>query len=349
MPGIFTHYISGEKVLEKITDKDTLEIINKDRRIFDFGLQGPDFFKYYGAPFKTDDGINRLYMMLHERTIGEWFSTIYRYIKAQAPEDAAILKPYFLGYYVHYMVDCALNPYISYRVGFATPNADLTERFTVYRNKFVTAMDELILKHYKNKTPQEMEIDKIFWVEYKELLEITRMYPLHLKRILGREVSREQVIKAAQDMNRMSKKRIKPGFMSISVPVYELFNKEVYKGTYSSTRYGKMDPSIHYLNEQHTAWTLPWDNRKSSEADVIQMYEEAIEKAAPVVEQIVKGFNGEGSDIQLLELIGNNSMMTGVAWNAPFLPRHFDCVFKKDEEKIAGKLAKIQAERLKNE
>ena len=84
--------------MEKITDKDTLEIVNKDRRIFDFGLQGPDFFKYYGAPFKTDDGINRLYMMLHERTIGEWFSTIYRYIKAQAPEDAAIIKPYFLGY-----------------------------------------------------------------------------------------------------------------------------------------------------------------------------------------------------------------------------------------------------------
>ena len=52
------------------------------------------------------------------------------------------------------------------------------------------------------------------------------------------------------------------------------------------------------IRDRHTAWTLPWDNRKSSEADVIQMYEEAIEKAAPVVEQIVKGFNGEGSDIQ---------------------------------------------------
>lgn len=349
MPGIFTHYISGEKVLEKISDQATLEMINQNRRIFDLGLQGPDFFKYYGAPFKADDGINRLYMMLHERTIGEWFSTIYRYIKAQAPEDAAILKPYFLGYYIHYMIDCALNPYISYRVGFPTPNADLTERFAVYRNKFTTAMDELILKHYLNKTPKEMDIDKIYWVEYKELLEITRMYPLHLKRILGREVSREQVIKAAQDMNRLSKKRIRPGFFKLTVPVYELFSKETYKGTYSSAVYGKADPSIDYLNEQHTQWTLPWDNRKTSDKDVISMFEEAVNNAAPIVEQIVQGFNGEGSDIQLLNAIGNNSMMTGVAWNAPFLPKHFDCVYKASEAKLAGKLAKLQAERYKNE
>ena len=210
-------------------------------------------------------------------------------------------------------------------------------------------MDELILKHYKNKTPQEMDIDKIFWVEYKELLEITRMYPLHLKRILGRDISREQVIKAAQDMNRLAKKRIKPGFMSLTVPIYELFNREIYKGTYSSARYGKSNPSIDYLNEQHTEWMLPWDNRKTSQKDIIEMFEEAIDKAAPVVEQIVKGFNGEGSDIQLLETIGNNSMMTGVAWNAPFLPRHFDCVFKNEEAKIAKKLEKLEAERLKNE
>lgn len=52
MPGIFTHFISGEKVLEKITDKDTLELINQDRRIFDFGLQGPDFLDITAFPLK---------------------------------------------------------------------------------------------------------------------------------------------------------------------------------------------------------------------------------------------------------------------------------------------------------
>ncbi len=60
MPGILLTTYQARKFLEKITDKDTLEMINKDRRIFDFGLQGPDFFKYYGVPFKADDGINRL-------------------------------------------------------------------------------------------------------------------------------------------------------------------------------------------------------------------------------------------------------------------------------------------------
>ena len=148
-------------------------------------------------------------------------------IKQQSEEDAAILRPYFLGYLVYYRVNCALNPYISYRCGFQTPGADLPERFEVYRNMFTTALDELFLKHCLNKTPAEMDIDKIFWVTYAELLEITRLYPLHLKRILGREISREDAIKAAQDMNRLAKKRIRPGMLSLTVPVYETFSKTV--------------------------------------------------------------------------------------------------------------------------
>ena len=349
MPGIFTHYIAGHKVLDKITDPAVKSIVENNERIFEFGLQGPDFFKYYKAPFKSDDAVTRICMALRERTINEWLFTVYRYIKQQSEEDAAILRPYFLGYLVYYRVNCALNPYISYRCGFQTPGADLPERFEVYRNMFTTALDELFHKHYLNKTPAEMDIDKIFWVTYAELLEITRLYPLHLKRILGREISREDAIKAAQDMNRLAKKRIRPGMLSLTVPVYETFSKTVYKGTYSSSRYGKISPSIDYLNEEHKEWFLPWDNRTPQTESAYELFEKGIDDAAALIEKVAHGFGGELGDLQVQEILGNDSMLTGVAWNAPFLPRYYDCVYKQEEAKIAKKLKKLEEIRLKNE
>lgn len=349
MPGFFTHYIAGQKVLEQVKDPDCKQKLSDCGQVYEFGLQGPDFFRYFGAPFKADDAVNRVTMALRERTINEWLFTVYRYIKAQAPEDAAILFPYYMGYLVYYRVNCAINPYISYRVGFQTPGADLPERFIVYRNRFTTAMDELLLKEHTGKTPAEMDINKIFYIDYKNLLEICRLYPLHLKRILGRDVSRDETIRAAQNMYELIKKRIKPGLMKLTVPVYEAFSKDTYKGLYSSTAYGHVDPSIDYLNASHQTWYLPWDNKVASTQSVGEMLETGIKEAAQMIDFVYDGFLGKNTDLQVQAALKNDSMLTGVAWNAPFLPKFFDCVYKQDEAKIADKLAKLEKERLKNE
>lgn len=343
MPSIFTHYITGGKVYEKLS-AEARSLIEPNRRIFDFGLQGPDFFRYYGAPFHSDEAITRLSMLLHERTVDEWLSTIYRYIKTQAPEDFAILAPYFLGYLVHYQIDQAVNPYVSYRVGFPTPGMELAQRFNVYRDMFNTALDTQVLAHYENKTPDQMDIDKIFWVDYSELLEICRLYPVHLKRIMGREVSREQVIKAAQDMNSLAKKRINPGLLKFAASLYEILSRDSHPGEFTASVYAAPDPAIDYLNQSHTAWSLPWDAKAQFTTDVIQMLENGIMKATELVEDIARGLQGEGSDLLHIEKMGKNSFLTGVAWNAPFLPRFYDCVYKAEEEKAAKKIAKMKKE-----
>ena len=349
MPGFFTHYIAGKMVKEQLASAECRQMLDDSRQIYEFGLQGPDFFKYYGAPFRADEAINRITLALRERTVNEWLFTVYRYINSQSPEDAAILRPYFLGYLVYYRVNCAVNPYISYPVGFQTPGTDLPERFNVYSNRFITAMDELMLKKYENKTPAEMDIKKIFYVDYKDLLEICRLYPLHLKRILGREISRDETIRAAQNMYELIRKRIKPGFYKISVPIFEAFSKEVYPGTYSSAAYGRITPGIDYLNEAHNEWFLPWDNKAAHTEDVPTLLDNGVKEAVEMINFVYDGFCGKNTDLQVQAALKNDSMLTGVAWNAPFLPKFFDCVFKEDEKKIAKKLEKLQAERLKNE
>jgi len=348
MPGFFMHYLAGEKVVSKLPT-DAAEAINKHRRVFDLGLQGPDFFDYFGAPLKGDESVQRFSHMLHERSVDEWLSTVFRYIRKQADEDKEIILPFFLGYLVHYCVDCAINPYISYNVGFPTPGAELPERFAIYRRRFSTAMDTVFLQKQLNKTPQQMEIDKLFWVEYSELLEICRMYPVNLKTIYGKDISREDIIKSYQDMNEKLKKRIKPGFLKTTTSLKEFFDKNLYKGTYTETIYVTPLPEIDYLNEKHSEWLLPWDNRYPSAKSVDELYDAAIEKAITMLSVVYEGLNGEVSDVQAVETIGGNSFMTGIAWNAPMLMKYFDCVYKADEEKIATKIDALTKKRLKDE
>ncbi len=342
MAGFFTHYVAGQKVLEKLP-ANIKEDLEKSKRIYDLGLQGPDFFDYYGAPLKSDVSIHRMSMMLHERSVDEWMSLIYRYIAKQEEADKAIILPYFYGYLVHYVVDCAINPYILYRSGFVTPNAPLPERFGIYRKRIDVAIDKAILKEHMNMTPEQVKIDDMFWVTYAELLEICRMYPVNLKTVYGKDISREIVIKSYQDMNAKLKKRIKPGLLKPITSVYELFSREFTKGYFTKTVYSnKESAEIDFMNTKHTEWVAPWDSRYTFTSSVDELFESSIEKAVELLKLVYDSFNGGSTTaVAAIHAIGGNSYNTGIAWNAPMLLKFYDIIFKDEEEALKPKIEEI--------
>ncbi|MBR2861052.1 MAG: hypothetical protein IKB86_04365 [Clostridia bacterium] len=344
MPGFFTHYIAGQKVYEALP-ANVKECIDKRKRVFDLGLQGPDFFNYFGAPLKGDPSLHRMAMMLHERSVDEWMSLIYRYIAKQEDADKEIILPYFYGYIIHYAIDCAVNPYILYRSGFVTPNAPLPERFGIYRKRISNAIDQTILKKYMDKTPSEVKVDDMFWVTYDELLEVCRMYPVNIKTVYGKDVSREEVIKAYQDMNAGMKKRIKPGLLKPITSIYEAFSKEFKKGFYTKTVYGPFEADIDFMNENHTEWLAAWDARYSYTESVDDLFQKGIANAIELVKLVFDSYNGgETTSVQAIHAIGGNSFMTGIAWNAPLLLKFYDIIFKKEEEELAPVLEKLASE-----
>lgn len=341
MPGFFTHYIAGQKVYEQLP-ANVREVIDKRKSVFDLGLQGPDFFNYFGAPLKSDVSIHRMSMMLHERSVDEWMSLIYRYIAKQEDADKEIIVPYFYGYLVHYAVDCAVNPYIMYRGGFVTPNAPMPERFGLYRKRINNAIDEVMLKKYMDKTPAEIKIDDMFWVTYAELLEVCRIYPVNVKTIYGKDISREEVIKAYQDMNEKMKKRIKPGLLKPITTIYEGASKEFVKGYFTKTVYGTKEEPLDFMNEQHTEWIAPWDTRYTYTDSVDELFRKGIARAVELLTLVDDSYHGGSTtSVRAIHEIGGNSFMTGIAWNAPLLLKFYDIIFKKEEEALAPKLEEM--------
>ena len=341
MPGFFTHYIAGQKVFDKLPE-NIQKIIADRKNVYNLGLQGPDFFNYFGAPLKSDVSIHRMAMMLHERSVDEWMNLIYRYIAKQEDADKEIILPYFYGYLVHYAIDCAINPYILYRAGFVTPNAPMPERFGIYRKRINNAIDEIMLKKHMDMTPAQVKIDDMFWVTYAELLEICRMYPVNLKTIYGKDISREDIIKAYQDMNARMKTRIKPGLMKPVTAIYEKFSKEFTPGFFLKTVYEGHEADIDFMNESHTEWIAPWDTRYTYTKSVDELFEEGIERAVEIVTTVFDSYNGaETTSVKAIQTIGGNSFMTGIAWNAPLLLKFYDIIFKKEEEELAPKIEEL--------
>lgn len=344
MPGFFTHYIAGQKVYEQLPIS-VKEVIDKRKSVFDLGLQGPDFFNYYGAPLKGDVSIHRMSMMLHERSVDEWMSLIYRYIAKQEDADKEIIIPYFYGYLIHYCIDCAINPYILYKGGFVTPNAPMPERFGIYRKRINNAIDEIMLKKHMNMTPAEVNIDDMFWITYAELLEVCRMYPVNIKTIYGKDISREEVIKAYQDMNERLKKRVKPGLLKPITRIYESFSKEFKKGFYTKTVYAGHEENIDFMNDSHTEWLLPWDTRYTYKDSVDEMFEKGIKNAIELINTVNDSyFGGNTTSVQAIHAIGGNSFMTGIAWNTPMLLKFHDIIFKDEEEALKPKLEELMKE-----
>lgn len=341
MPGFFTHYIAGQKVYEQLPQNIKDAIANR-KSVYDLGLQGPDFFNYYGAPLKSDVSIHRMAMMLHERSVDEWMNLIYRYIAKQEDADKEIIVPYFYGYLVHYAIDCAMNPYILYRAGFVTPNAPMPERFGIYRKRINNAIDITMLKNHMNIEPKDVNIDDMFWVTYAELLEICRMYPVNIKTVYGKDISREDVIKAYQNMNEKMKTRIKPGVMKPITAVYEKFSKEFTPGFFTKTVYEGFEDNIDFMNDKHTEWVAPWDTRYTFTDSVEELFEKGIKKAVELVKLVFDSYNGgETTSVKAIQAIGGNSFMTGIAWNAPLLLKFYDIIFKDEEEALKPKIEEL--------
>ena len=341
MPGFFTHYIAGQKVFEQLPENIKAAISTR-KSVYDLGLQGPDFFNYFGAPFKSDVSTHRMSMMLHERSVDEWMNLIYRYIAKQEDADKEIILPYFYGYLVHYAVDCAVNPYILYRGGFVTPNAPMAERFGIYRKRINVAIDQIMLKKHMDKTPSEIKIDDMFWVTYAELLEVCRMYPVNIKTVYGKDVSREDVIKSYQDMNKRMKTRIKPGIIKPLTGIYEKFSKEFTKGYFTKTVYAPFEKDIDFMNDNHTEWLCAWDTRYTYTDSVDELFEKGIEKAVEIIKVVFDSLNGGSTtSVQAISAIGGNSFMTGIAWNAPLLLKFYDIIFKEEEAALQPKLEEI--------
>ena len=104
MPASYAHYRFGKLLLPALP-ADVRQTVQRFRRMYDMGLQGPDFFFYYNPFLKT--AIGQLGKEFHRQSGQEFFPAACKAASSEAAEA------YLYGLLAHYCLDACCHPIVS--------------------------------------------------------------------------------------------------------------------------------------------------------------------------------------------------------------------------------------------
>lgn len=107
MPANYAHYRFGCQILPTLP-ANLRRPIQRFRRLFDIGLQGPDLFFYHNI--FTNGSLKKQAQKLHNMTGRDFFTMVCRRLRAE-PTEAG--QAYLYGLLAHYCLDSICHPAIA--------------------------------------------------------------------------------------------------------------------------------------------------------------------------------------------------------------------------------------------
>lgn len=138
MPAIYAHYRFGNLILPTLPG-DVRGQIQRHRRLFDLGLQGPDFFFYYKPAADTETG--RMGHQVHMRSGRDFFTEVCREFHSDS-EEAELA--YLYGLLGHYCLDSVCHPFVDEMTASGTPSHTALESEF---ERYLMAMDGISSPH----------------------------------------------------------------------------------------------------------------------------------------------------------------------------------------------------------
>ena len=158
MPASYAHYRFGKLLLPNLP-ADVRQNVQRFRRMYDMGLQGPDFFFFYNPFVSTATG--KLGSTFHHQTGQELFPAACK----AATSDAA--RAYLYGLLAHYCLDSIFHPFINRLVEIEEArHIPLESEF----ERFLLVLD-------KEPSPETFDMSKYLKLTRGECMSVAAFYP----------------------------------------------------------------------------------------------------------------------------------------------------------------------------
>lgn len=158
MPASYAHYRFGKLLLPQLP-ADVRQCVQRFRRMYDMGLQGPDFFFFYNPFMKTATG--QLGSLFHRQTGQEFFPAACK----AATSDAA--KAYLYGLLAHYCLDSTCHPFINQLVAIGEArHISLESEF----ERFLLLLD-------REPSPETFDMSRFMKLTRGEYMSVAAFYP----------------------------------------------------------------------------------------------------------------------------------------------------------------------------
>ncbi len=303
MPSTLTHAYIGIESLKKLHNKPK-NIINKRINNYKIYCQNMDILYFYHIFLLKGNIIQKLGHRFHAEHVYDSFKML---IDDNRKNKDLELFTFISGLIVHYISDSIMHPYIDFLSHNDNKRIHIDKHFeieTYIDNYFVNKYEKInymkdnnssIIFNYTREKIIEEEINKLFKT-YWHFDNMGKFY-----------------YKALKDMH-YAFKYVRHDKYGIKRKIYQFidlnpFNLRKFK--YLSYHFN-LDNDEYYLNLNHQEWFNYCDKKQISNKSFLDLMEDVINQSSNIINNIYE-YIFEEKDINLKELIGNNSYSTGLS------------------------------------
>ena len=299
MPSTITHAYLGIDTLKKLDEKPK-KIITERLNNFKIYCQNMDVLYFYHIFLLRENKIQKLGHRFHLEHVGAYFETL---IEDNKKNQDLELFTFIAGLIVHYQADSIMHPYIDYWAKKLFQKDGHFAIETYLDNYFINKYEKInyqkenntkIIFNYLTKNIIEKEINSVFKKHfgfegmgkkyYRSLKEMKFVYQYIRYDKYGLKKFLYQII----DLNPLPIRRVK--YLSYHFPLNQ--DKEI-------------------LNLEHKLWFNENNPKITSNKSYLDLYEDVIEKASFIINLLYQ-YIFENKEVDIKELIGNNSYSTGL-------------------------------------
>ncbi len=157
MPDFWTHIIGGERLINSLEDEYLKNLIKKNKKVFNFGCQGPDFFFYHNFwPWIKDKKGPEYGHLIHNIDLEELIKAgkdFYYFFNC-----SELFIAYFYGLISHMIIDKVFHPFINSK----TNDSNGHKRLEIN-------LDFYVVKKYSGK--------KVYYINPANAIELGNILP----------------------------------------------------------------------------------------------------------------------------------------------------------------------------
>lgn len=312
MSDALNHYYCGEYALNNVNNQ-IRHIINKNRKIYDLGTQGPDFFFYDGVlPWKKSKGLNNYGTILHTNSTNMLF---YVFLKtAQSIKDKENFNKAFsliCGTICHLSLDSYTHPYINYISGIYKEDVPETHVYKYCHKKNEIALDILFCDYLNKKPAVSYPIEHIFNISEEDIKTVHCLYKSILKKY-NKPLSLGGVMHCLKEAVQTQKIITdKSGIKTFLLSYIEKIIKKPYAFTRALyTRKAKEEND--FLNIEKRTWYNPYNKIINSNNSYPELFELACNDAVIKINQVYDIIKEEITLKKIDEVFRDVSFETGL-------------------------------------
>jgi hypothetical protein len=242
-----------------------------------------------------------------------------RHLEAKGYEQLSHIRAYILGFTTHAFLDKKTHPFIDYYSGWVDVEQEESERYYRCHIFLERILDVLMLKIKRDLNIREFSL--------LPLLDCGAMLPYGIIKTLVKSlnVTYPNTHFKSRDRRRVENAYIDSmGFYTFIDPLNPHYRQLAYERDRSShgdhRRLALFHPfdvpgNIDFLNLGNNTWTHPCNSDWRHQESFPELWEIAQNETVPVLRQMHEILEGRGDPVLVEQLIGNQSLGTGLNWH----------------------------------